>query len=76
MGLFILGAIAALFIGMKFARLLDGSRSARADHQKAKGGLPGARKKAYGKTFEFVRFAAVIALALIAVVYGWVRSEG
>jgi hypothetical protein len=67
---FVLGVIVALFVGMKLARHLDGARGARADYRKAKTGLPGARKLAASKTFGLVRFAAFLAVLLVAVVYG------
>jgi hypothetical protein len=75
MGLFVVGAAIALFVGMRFARLMDGSRAARADHKKVKGGLPGARKKAFDKTFAFIRFFVVVGLIVIAALYGWIRHE-
>ena len=75
MGLFILGAAIALFVGMRLARHLDAAKGARGDLKKAKTGMPGARKKAFNKTFAFVRFVAVLALVLVAVAYGWVRQS-
>ena len=75
MGLFILGAAIALFVGMRLARHIDGTKGARADLKKAKTGMPGARKKAFDNTFAFVRFVAVLALVLVAAAYGWVRQN-
>jgi hypothetical protein len=75
-GQFILGAAIALFVGMRLARHIDGTKGARADHKKAKTGLPGARKKAFDKTFAFVRFVAVLALVVIAAAYGLARQSG
>jgi hypothetical protein len=70
MGAFILGAGLALFVGMRLARHIDGARGARADYKVAKTAVPGARKKAFGKTAGFVRFIGLALLLLIAVIYG------
>lgn len=75
MGEFILGAAIALFVGMRLARLIDGRRSARGAHTKAKGAVPGARKKAFAATFAFFRFALVLVLVLMAAAYGWMRHN-
>jgi hypothetical protein len=75
MGLFVVGAAIALFIGMQLARHMDGSKGARAEYQKAKDAVPAARKKAYGTTFGFARFALVLALILIAVAWGYASSD-
>ncbi|MDI6102690.1 hypothetical protein QLQ12_29130 [Actinoplanes sp. NEAU-A12] len=75
MGGFILGAIIALFIGMRLARLIDGSKGARAGWKKANTDLPGARKKAFSATFALIRFGAVLGLIVVAVAYGWIRAN-
>lgn len=76
MGQFVLGAAIALIVGMRLARHIDGTKGARADSKKAKTGLPGARKKAFDKTFGLVRFVLVLALILVAAAYAWVRQSG
>jgi len=73
---FILGAAIALVVGMRLARHVDGHRGARADYRKATKAVPGARKKAYAKTFGFVRFIVVVALIMAAAAYGWMRHSG
>lgn len=75
MGGFILGAVIALFIGMRLARLIDGSKGARSGWKKANAAVPGARKKAFSTTFALIRFAAVLVLIVIAAAYGWVRAN-
>lgn len=75
MGGFVLGAIIALFIGMRLARLIDGSKGARAGWKKASADMPGARKKAFSATFALVRFGALLVLIVVAVVYGWIRAN-
>ena len=72
---FILGAAIALVVGMRLARHVDAHRGARADYRKATKAVPGARKKAYGKTFGFVRFVVVVALIVAAAAYGWIRHN-
>jgi hypothetical protein len=74
-GGFILGAIIALFIGMRLARLIDGSKGARAGWKKANTDLPGARKKAYSSMFALIRFVGLLVLIVVAVVYGWMRAN-
>jgi len=74
-GQFILGAAIALIVGMRLARHIDGTKGARADSKKAKTAVPGARKKAFGKIFAFVRFVLVLVLVLLAAAYGWVRQS-
>jgi len=75
MGLFVVGAALALFVGMRLARYLDGSKGARADYKKAKDAVPAARKKAYGSTFAFARFAMILVLLMIAVIYGFAAGD-
>ncbi|MEU4623988.1 hypothetical protein AB0G04_28935 [Actinoplanes sp. NPDC023801] len=75
MGGFILGAAIALFVGMRLARHIDGSKGARAGYRKANTELPGARKKMYSTTFGLIRFVVVLVLILGAVAYGLMRAN-
>jgi hypothetical protein len=74
MGQFILGVLIALFVGAKLGRLLDSAQSSRGDYRKARGGLPGARKKATSALFGFVRMIALVVVVLAALVYGWIHT--
>lgn len=75
MGGFILGAIIALFIGMRLARLIDGSKGARAGWKKANADMPGARKKAFSSMFALYRFVGLLIVVVAAVAYGWMRAN-
>ena len=75
MGGFVLGAIVALVIGMRLARLIDGSKGARAGLKKANADMPGARKKAFNTTFALIRFVALLVVLVAAMAYGWVRAN-
>jgi nitrogen fixation/metabolism regulation signal transduction histidine kinase len=75
MGGFILGVAIALFVGMRLARHIDGSKGARAGYKKANTDLPGARKKMYSTTFGLIRFLLVLSLIVVAMAYGWIRAN-
>jgi hypothetical protein len=75
MGGFILGVAIALFVGMRLARHIDGSKGARAGYKKANADLPGARKKMYSTTFGLIRFVLVLGLIVVAMAYGWIRAN-
>ncbi|MEU8240868.1 hypothetical protein AB0C07_21710 [Actinoplanes missouriensis] len=75
MGGFILGVAIALFIGMRLARLIDGSKGAKAGYKKANTDLPGARKKARSASFALFRFVALLVLIGAAVLYGWIQQN-
>jgi hypothetical protein len=75
LGGFILGVAIALFVGMRLARLIDGSKGARSGYKKANTDLPGARKKSRTAFFALFRFVALLVLIAAAVIYGFVRAN-
>ncbi|SDT26796.1 hypothetical protein [Actinoplanes derwentensis] len=76
MGGFILGAVITLFVGMRLARLIDGNKSAREAHQKAKAtDVSGARKKASSASFALARFVVLLTLAVAVVLFGVMSSD-
>jgi hypothetical protein len=75
LGGFILGVAVALFVGMRLARLVDARKGARGGMKKAKTDLPGARKKSRSATFALVKFVALLAVIVAAVLYGFVRAS-
>ncbi|WP_430784237.1 hypothetical protein [Actinoplanes sp. G11-F43] len=76
MGEFILGAVAALFVGMRLARLIDGRKGAREGFTKAKStDVAGARKKASDASFALFRFVLILVAVIAAVMYGLVNTS-
>lgn len=75
MGGFILGVAVALFVGMRLARHIDGSKGARAGYVKAHTELPGLRKKMYSTRFGLFRFVGGLAVIVFAAVWVWTRAS-
>ena len=72
---FVLGAVVALFIGMKLGEMRVAAKGSRGDYRKAKEGLPGLRKKASATLARYMGTLIVIAMVIAALVYGLSATE-
>jgi hypothetical protein len=75
MGVFILGLLGGAFLGSRLARNVDAFRGARAAVGKAAVALTQAQAKASGTRTALTRFVVVLAIAVIAFTYGWIKQN-